>query len=351
MTPGVTRKRFWLAAIIGLVIFFFTLKQADLKRLGENIAELNLYWAFLAIVASFLSYYCIAGVLYRLLRRMGHPISFSSSFKISLLSCTMNYVMSVGGLSGVAAKVYLLAKEKIPPSNTLSISIIHGFFTNTVAVIFIYLGFFFLYSEYKMSVRQIEAGIVILLLAFLLTWITVQTIIHEGFRRKVWQISIWAATAVCGKLKHPHWVNRERAEAFFDNFNHSMNLVVSSASILLAPAVYAFFDWALMFLCLKLSFLALHYPVDNSSLLVGFSVGIFTSLFSLTPASIGLMEGTMAGSFYLMGLDFERALLAVLVYRFAYYFLPMLVSFFFYRRFFPSSKKQLDELGKSFEAR
>lgn len=348
---GVTRKRFWLAAIIGLVIFLFTLKQADLKRLSQNIADLNLVWGFLAILASSLSYLCIAGVLYRLLKGMGHPLSFSSSFKISLLSCTLNYVMSVGGLSGVAAKVYLLAKEKIPASNTLSISIIHGFFTNTVAVIFIYLGFFFLYSEYKLSARQIEVGVVILLLAFLLTWITVQTMIHEGFRKKVWQFSMWATTAVCQRLKHPHWINRERAEVFFDNFNTSMNLVVNSTSILLAPAVYACFDWILMFLCLKFSFLALHYPVDNSSLLVGFSVGIFTSLFSLTPASIGLMEGTMAGSFYLMGMDFERVLPAVLLYRFAYFFLPMLVSFFFYRRFFPSSERQIEEMERSLETR
>jgi len=342
LISGVTRKRFWLAAIIGLTILFLTLKQADLKRLGEGIAEINLIWGAVAVLASALSYLCIAGVLYHLLRGMGHALSFSSSFKISLLSCTLNYVMAIGGLSGVAAKVYLLAKDNIPPSKTLSISIIHGFFTNTVAVILIYLGFFYLYSEYKMSVRQIEAGAMILLLAFLLTWITVQTIIHEAFRRRLWQVCMRIASLFCERVRKPHWITQERAQAFFDNFNESMNLIVGNRGILLAPAVYAFFDWGLMFFCLKCSFLALHYPVDNSTLLVGFSVGIFTSLFSLTPASIGLMEGTMAGSFYLMGLDFERALVATLLYRFAYFFLPVVLSFFFYRQFFPSSDKKLE---------
>lgn len=338
MIVRVTRKRFWIAATIGLLVFAYTLKHADLKSLAEHTGDINLWWALLALCASALSYLCIAAVLQRLLKGVGYPLPFPSAFKISLLSCTLNYLMAVGGLSGVAAKVYLLSREKIPPSNTLSISMVHGFLTNTVAVVFIYLGFFFLYSEYKMGAREKEAGVIILLVAFLLTWITIQTIVHERFRKLLWQFLLHIGTAAAGAFKHPQWINQERAEAFFENFNESMNLLMRKAGILLAPATFALLDWLLMFLCLKFCFCAVHYPVDNHSLLVGFSVGIFTSLFSLTPASIGLMEGSMAGSFYLMGLDYEYALLATLMYRLAYYFLPILVSIFFYKRFFPSAE-------------
>ena len=212
---------------------------------------------------------------------MGHPLPFASSFRISLVSCTLNYAMTIGGLSGVAAKVYLLAKEQISPSNTLSISMVHGFLTNTVAVIFIYLGFFFLYSEYKLSTREKEVGFVILLIAFLLSWITIQTIIHESFRKKLWQLCLRLALFVCHKIHRPHWVHQEKAQAFFENFNESLNIIMKNSSILLAPAMYALFDWALMFFCLKCSFLAIRYPVDNMTLLVGFSVGIFmTPVFS-----------------------------------------------------------------------
>lgn len=339
MIGRTTRKRFWLAAIFGLLVFAYTLRQARMERLVQNLGEINLFWAFLALAASALSYICIGIVLQRLLRGVGHPLSFSSSFKISLLSCTMNYLMAVGGLSGVAAKVYLLSREKIPPSNTLSISIVHGFLTNTVAVVFIYLGFFFLYSEYKMGTAQKEFGIVVLIVAFLLTWITIQTLVHEAFRKIFWRVLLRSGLAVSLALRHPHWINEERAEAFFDNFNESMNLLMRKAGILLVPATFALLDWVLMFLCLKLSFMAVHYPVDSKSLLLGFSMGIFTSLFSLTPASIGIMEGSMAISFYWMGLDYESALLATLIYRLAYYFIPILVSLFFYKRFFPAPER------------
>jgi glycosyltransferase 2 family protein len=339
------RKRFLLAAFLGLSILFYTIKQADLTKLLENIQDIHLLWGLLVLLTSALSYVCIAAVLHRLLRSMGHSVPFATSFRISLVSCTLNYAMAIGGLSGIAAKVYLLAKEDIPPSKTLSISMVHGFLTNTVAVIFIYLGFFFLYSEYKLSTREKEFGVVVLLIAFLLSWLTVQIIIHESFRRKLWELCLHGALFMSQKLRRPHLVNQEKAQGFFKNFNRSLNIIVSNSSILLVPAVFALLDWMLMFFCLKYSFLAVRYPVDDMTLLVGFSVGIFMTLFSLTPASIGLMEGSMAASFYLMGLDYNHALLATLIYRFAYFFLPMLVSVFFYRHFFVSRPPEIELNG------
>ncbi len=337
----VARKRFWFAAVLGLSILFYTIRQADFKQLAHSIGEINPMWAAAMILAGILSYFCIGAVLHTLLKNTGQHIPFSSSLRISLISCTLNYLMAIGGLSGIAAKVYLLSKEKIPPSKTLSISMVHGFLTNTVAVLFVYLGFFFLYSEYKMNAREMELGIIILVIAFLLTWITIQTIVHESFRKGLWQLIMRLTTFISLKMKRPSWLNRDRAETFFNNFNESMNLLLKNFRHLWTPAFFALLDWILMFVCLKFAFMAVHYPVDNSTLLVGFSVGIFAGLFSITPASIGLMEGSMAGAFFLMGLDYDLALLATLLYRLAYFFLPIMVSVFFYRHFFkqPAQEK------------
>lgn len=339
MVSIATRKRFWFALIFGFSVLIYTIKHADLQKVAQHLGDISPAWAVGVLFSSAVSYASIGGVLHRLLIGIGHPLSFSSCFKISLLSSTLNYLMSVAGLSGVAAKVYLLSREDIPASNTLSVSIIHGFLTNTIAVLFIYLGFFYLYSGHQLTGRSQEAGIVILLIAFLMTWITIQTIVHEGFRKRVWQIAIRLAVGACGKIGRPHWINRERAEAFFENFNESLNMIMRNARVLLVPATLALLDWATMFLCLKFSFLAINYPVSNQTLMVGFSIGLFTSLFSLTPASIGLMEGGMAGSFYLMGLDYDYALLGTLIYRIAYFFLPILASVFFYKRFFPQTSE------------
>ncbi len=338
MVSIATRKRFWVAAVFGLIVLFYTVKQANLHKFAQHLGEINPFWALAVLVSAFLSYACIAAVLEKLLRGIGLPISFGSCFKISLLSSTLNYLMSVAGLSGVAAKVYLLSREDIPPSNTLSVSIIHGFLTNTIAVLFIYLGFFYLYSQHQITDRNQEVfGAIVLLVAFLLTWVTIQTIIHEAFRKKVWKIGLNLLIAFCAKIGKLHWIRRERAEVFFENFNESLNMIMRKRGVLLLPASLALLDWLFMFLCLKFSFIAINYPVSNKVLMVGFSVGLFMSLFSLTPASIGLMEGSMAWSFYLMNLDYEFCLMAILIYRVAYYFAPIALSIFFFKRFFPAS--------------
>ncbi len=342
-----TRKRFWVAAFVGVMILVYTLKQANLHKFVEHLGDIDPFWAVMVVVSAFFSYACIAGVLKKLLGGISLPISFGSCFKISILACTLNYLMSVAGLSRVAAKVYLLSREDIPPSNTLSVSIIHGFLTNTIAVLFIYLGFFYLYSRHQITERdQVLFGVVILLVALLLTLVTIQTIIHEGFRTKLWQIGFRAVNAFCAKIGKPHWIRRERAEAFFRNFNSSLNMIMSNRGVLLVPTTLALFDWIFMFLCLKLSFVAIGYTVGNRILMVGFSVGLFTSMFSLTPASIGVMDGSMAWVFSLMGLDYDLALLAILIYRIAYYFLPIGVSVLFLKRFFPDT--DLREQGKEY---
>lgn len=335
MVSIATKKRFWVAAICGLTVLFYTVKHADLQKLSQHLGDISPWWGGAVLASAFVSYACVAGVLHRLLIGIGLPLSFASCFKISLLSAVLNYLMSVAGLSGVAAKVYLLSREKIPPSNTLSVSIIHGFLTNTIAVLFIYLGFFYLYSKHQMTGRSQDAGILILLVAFVMTWITIQTIVHEAFRKRVYSVSLRAMLGLCARIGKQHWIDREKADAFFENFNGSLNMIMRNSAILLLPATLALLDWITMFLCLKFAFVAINYPVDNQTLLVGFSIGLFMGLFSLTPASIGLMEGGMAGAFYLMGLDYDYALLGTLIYRVSYYFLPIITSVFFYKQFFP----------------
>jgi len=330
-----------------MIILFYTIKQANLQKFAEHLGDISPLWALAVIASAFISYVCVAGVLQKLLTGIGLPLSFSSCFKISLLANTLNYLMSVAGLSGVAAKVYLLSREDIPPSNTLSVSIIHGFLTNTIAVLFIYLGFFYLYSQHQITDRNQEVfGALVLLVAFLLTWLTIQTIVHGAFRKKVWQIGLKAIIAFAAKIGRPQWVRPERAEVFFENFNNSLNMIMKNRGILLFPASLALLDWLFMFLCLKFSFIAINYPVSNKVLMVGFSVGLFMGLFTLTPASIGLMEGSMAWSFYLMDLDYEFCLLAILIYRIAYYFGPIATSVFFFRRFFPPASEHAKPGGE-----
>ncbi len=336
MKTFVKRKRVIISLLVGLAVLIFVVSFADLHQLENILAKADLTWLILCVAASLSSYCCIAAVMHHILVVLKERLPFKDVFEIALLSCSVNYLVAFAGLSGLAAKIYMLAKENVAPSKTLSVSILHGFLTNTIAVLFVFLGFYYSFSYIEMSAYELEFGILVLVIAFLLTWITVKIMVDSGFRQKFYDVTtaIWEKTTK-SKITRRWRLDKEKADEFFRSFDQGMQILVENVRNLWKPCLYAALDWGLMILCLELSFVAVGHPLSFKILIIGFSVNIFTSLFSVVPASLGIMEGAMAGSFALMGVSYESALAAVIIYRIAYYLIPMLISVFFYYRFFP----------------
>ena len=141
------RKRVIISLLVGLVLLIFVVSFADLHQLEKILTEANTVWLVLCVTASLSSYCCIAAVMYYILLVLREKLPFKDVFEIALLSCSVNYLVAFAGLSGLAAKIYMLAKENVMPSKTLSVSILHGFLTNTIAVVFVFLGFCLLYTS------------------------------------------------------------------------------------------------------------------------------------------------------------------------------------------------------------
>jgi uncharacterized protein (TIRG00374 family) len=90
-------------------------------------------------------------------------------------------------------------------------------------------------------------------------------------------------------------------------------------------------DWGATILILYSAFWVIGSPVPVSVVIVGFSVGIVLSIVSFVPGGLGIMEGSMAAIFVSLSVPLETAVVAVLIFRVAYYFVPMIISLFFFR--------------------
>src|SRR5207247_9288295 len=108
---------------------------------------------------------------------------------------------------------------------------------------------------------------------------------------------------------------------------------------LLAPAGWILLDWMLTSASLWSACRAVNSPIAPGLVIIGFGVGIVLSLVSLVPGGLGVMESAMTAAFVSLSVPFEPALVAVLLFRVAYYVLPLLVSlFFFHGIFLPPSQ-------------
>ncbi len=320
------RKRFWISILLGCILLFIVFKKADFPHLISNLKDLNFFWVLISLLCSVGSYVCIAAVLKTLLEATGNKLKDVEIFNVAFVSTVANYVMALAGVSGLAVKIYLLAKRKIPPSQTLSISIVHGFFTNTIAIFFVTTGFFFFYGHFNWHSDNLSKSLPLICFVLLILISALALfILHSGFRRDCWK---FVRRVLCFLAKRFSSSTRflDSLNATFNNFDSSMSLMVKNLPRLAKASFYALADWMLMFWCFQTSFLAANYHVKVQILIIGFCVGLFISLVSIIPGSVGIMEGSMVSVFYFLGLDYEKSLVAIMVYRLFYYFLPTIVG-------------------------
>src|SRR5207249_10304131 len=89
-------------------------------------------------------------------------------------------------------------------------------------------------------------------------------------------------------------------------------------------------DWARSIAIMCSAIRSLRCPIPSRRVVIGFAVGICLSLLSLVPGGLGVMEGLMSAVFASLSVPYETAFVAVLLFRLAYYVLPLLVSLFFF---------------------
>ena len=94
--------------------------------------------------------------------------------------------------------------------------------------------------------------------------------------------------------------------------------------------IYVCADWLFTILVLYFAFRAVGIHITAGVLVAGFAVGMVTTLIPILPGGLGAMELAMTAVYSQMGIDWDSALMASLIYRVVYYILPGIVSIFIY---------------------
>jgi uncharacterized protein (TIRG00374 family) len=142
----------------------------------------------------------------------------------------------------------------------------------------------------------------------ILGWIT--ELVHHGLERLTPQ-------------RRPH---RFRLLRFQRNVSAGVEFLLQRPADMVAPTAYIVLDWVFTLLTLHTAFVAIGYPIPPSYVIAGFAIGMFFSVVSLVPAGLGILEGSMAAVFASLGVPLEQSVIAILIFRVAYYVLPTLTS-------------------------
>ena len=331
VSPPRIRHSRWIqwTFVPAFLAFALIFAFADMHELWLTVIHADPWLMSLPVLCVAISYLTMAQSYKGISVAAGFPVPLWDMLKITFVANTVNYLVSTGGISGFAARMYFFTQRMIPLGTAVIISLAQTFLTNATLLLFLIAGFTYLFRVHTLRGPALVLTSALLVVFAAAAVIAGLLLLHPGLRRRT---LFWLAQAAHWLL-HRLWPHRAPARThiwrYQFNLNRGITFLLSRKRQMVVPLFYIIIDWIFTVLVLYSAFLAVRYPVSIAYVMVGFSVGFILSFASLIPGGLGVMEGSMAAVFAGLGVPFETAVVAVLLFRAAYYLLPLLVSLFF----------------------
>jgi uncharacterized protein (TIRG00374 family) len=253
-----------------------------------------------------------------------------ASIRYALVINSIGYFVSFGGITPFATQIHVLDHHNIDYKKATITRVFHLFLFNLLFDVMLIIGFLYLLfgsvqkSQYVLTILIITGFFICVRpgLYLALFW--------RSFRVVVFKIIFRVINAVLKIIKKesrldPQWVI-ELLDKFQDGFR---SLVKKPLSLLLICSItvilYIFWVGVMYF-----SFFSINYSVKSGLLAIGFATGQIVGVLSMVPGGIGTLEGSSSLVYAALGIPFETALSALLVYRMTYNVIPFLFSLPFY---------------------
>jgi len=319
------------ALVVGVVAFALLFVFSDIRELWRTASTLEPWLLIPPFVLGLVSYGLMALSYQGIASAAGAQVGFWDMLKVTLVANTVNYLVTTGGLSGFAVRLYFFMRMAIPSGTAVIIALVQTFITNSVLLLFVVGGFAYLLTTHDLHGFTLVMLCVLLAVFFLAAGVVVALLINRALRRRTLFVLAEAAHRVLHRFLPRHKPGRVHIWRFQRNLNRGIEFLLARKRSMVIPTLWIVVDWVVTLLILKAAFAAVRYPIPMSFVTVGFAVGVALSMVSFIPGGLGVMEGSMAAIFVGLSVPFGTAVVAVLIFRVAYYVVPLVISAFFFR--------------------
>ncbi len=309
----------------GAILFYLFSKHfADVEAIGDKI---EWAWVWVSAFCAFGSYSMAGFALEEALLIFEHKLLLMESLGIALVSTTINYFISTAGASGFALKAHLLRKRGVPYGTTVLVSVLSSVILYLVLALILAQGLLYLILRLHgttILVMESAAGLLILLAVSVPILVF---LFNRGIRGKIMKrLSRRVERGIFFFLKTG--IPKESFEAFERQLEEGLSRVRRGRAQLTRMIIFTGADWVFLMSSLYFAFRAVGVSLSVGYLTAGFTMAMAAMLVPILPAGLGIMEGSLAAVFSGFGVDWDKALVAALLYRLAYQALPGLVSIF-----------------------
>jgi uncharacterized protein (TIRG00374 family) len=333
-TPSRSPSHLISALVVGLGVLALLFVFSDTRKLWLTASELDGRLLLIPFACALASYAVMALAYQGIASAAGSEVPFWEMLKITFVANTANYVVSTGGLSGFALRLYFFLRLSIPSGTAVIISLVQGFITNVVLLLFVVVGFAHLVTAHDLRGYALGTTAALLFLSILAAALAMALLLHRGLRRRTLFMMAETVHWFMHRFLPRHKPARISIWRFQRNLNRGIEFLLLRKRRMVIPTLWIIVDWVITMLILYGAFLAVRHPIPFTLVVAVGAVGIILSLVSFVPGGLGIMEGSMAAIFSSLSVPFETAVVATLIFRIAYFVLPMIISLFFFRRMF-----------------
>jgi uncharacterized protein (TIRG00374 family) len=317
-------RRLGLVLIIVFVMMGALVAAMDASRAMHILRHLSWRWVPLALFFTISSYACLSAGFSTINRIFGIRLRQRDQMEIGFVAFALNNLISVGGLAGYSLRVYFLRRRGMAAGDVVGASLVHSYLNHLAMMSLLPVGLAYLLLNHPIGrTRTVEMSLATALAIVLVVGTTV-LLVHETTRARAARILVGIGRKT---------LRRDFADPL-NNLHTTLRRGVSTIrhrpSALLVPVLLVALDWATSVLALGACFEALRTHLHPGMLLTGFAIGVTAGFLSMLPGGIGVQEGSMTGVFVLLGVEYERALLAALLFRLVYYAVPFATSLVLY---------------------
>ena len=311
---------------VGIIALMVYQTRDSFVKIWQGVSTRYL---FLSLASSVLIYISMGLSLYEVLRIMGRRVSKSAAIGIALVSTTVNYVVSSLGVSGFALRAHLLNRRRVPFGMCVTASIVITVLLYFVLAVIILQGSVLMLFNSSATTMQILKNFLLIVVMCAVCVVITAFLFNNEWRSKWLRKTFRLINKVLYHVFRA-LIPKGKYDTFMDQLDEGIDLIHKKKKKLTWTIVYVCADWLFTILVLYFAFRAVGIHITAGVLVAGFAVGMVTTLIPLLPGGLGAMELAMTAVYSQMGIDWDSALMATLIYRVVYYIIPGIVSIFIY---------------------
>jgi len=305
----------WIFAfLLAGAVVFAAMHWGDVEKFTELAAHAQPAWLAAALILQLLTYAGLSAQWWLVLEHGRTKVPFKALFPITISKLFADQVVPTSGMSGNILLVDRLMARKVSRRNAVAAAIL---------AIFAYYASYAACALAATILLWLHGGISWLLIGAISIFLLLAAAIPAGI--------LWLQGK--GRAAMPRWLGRfGPVRQLFDMIGEAPDQLVRDPKLVGQMALINCGVWIADALTLQVCLLALGQPLALDAAFVGLIIASIIATIGPVPLGLGSFEASAIATLRLMGVPFEAALSATLLYRGFTLWLPLLAGLIMSRR-------------------